>query len=362
MADHLGLLRFDEGYFERIWGGRKLETLFGKALPPGAPVGEAWLISDHPEYESRVVEGPQKGRSLRDLMVAEGPRLLGTRAKPTPFGRFPLLLKLLDAVEVLSVQVHPDDATALRLGEPDAGKTEMWRVFQADPDAVLYCGLEPGVTPERFLAGVKDNTLDRLVRRFPARAGMSIFVNAGTVHAIGAGLVIAEIQQNSNLTYRSYDWGRVDAAGKPRELHIEKSLAATSFDDGHTGPAVPLGYDVPGGRIGVLAACPYFAAHEITVRGRVERDTRSESFHMLLAGTGSAKVQAGQSATTLRPGEATLVPAVEGVYTLEGEATVLEYHVPCVETDILAPLAAAGYSRDAIARIQGLDTAGAGKK
>nr|HPK00742.1 class I mannose-6-phosphate isomerase [Candidatus Hydrogenedentota bacterium] len=223
------ILRFKERYYERVWGGQKLKALFGKPFPDNVPVGEAWLISDHPGDESVIDGGFWKGQTLQALLAADARALLGANARTTPAGRFPLLLKLLDAAESLSVQVHPDDACAERLGEPDVGKTEMWSVLQAEPGSELIYGLKPEVGREAFSNAVANGDIEPLLNRFPVQAGDSVFVSAGTVHAIGAGVVLAEIQQNSDLTYRIHDWGRLDSDGQPRTLHLEKALEAIHF-------------------------------------------------------------------------------------------------------------------------------------
>ena len=158
MGNEIGLLHFDEGYFDRIWGGQRLATLFGKDIPRDRPMGEAWLVSDHAVHVSTVDEGPHAGRTLRDLLKERPESILGTRAQLTVHGRFPLLLKVLDANDVLSVQVHPDDECAKRLDEPDVGKTEMWHVLHADPGSDLICGLDPGVTGETFQRAVRNGS------------------------------------------------------------------------------------------------------------------------------------------------------------------------------------------------------------
>jgi mannose-6-phosphate isomerase len=316
----LGVLRFEEGYIPRIWGGRKLEGLLGKPLPPDGNIGEAWLIADHAVHESVVAEGPHRGRTLHDLVTEHPQALLGRLASPTPFGRFPLLLKLLDAREVLSVQVHPDDACAKRLGEPDAGKTEMWYVLDAEPGSELICGLDPGLAPEAFVDAVRDGSIARRVCRYPVHAGSALLVPAGVVHALGAGVVLAEIQQNSNLTYRLYDWERTDANGVPRSLHVEKALAAIHFGERHPGLA-DCGLRA---RRDVLAACPYFAAERIEVEGVVERLTHGDSFHIVLAVHGAIEVEG----VRLRTGEAALVPAECPLFRVSGTGVFLDYYVP----------------------------------
>ena len=320
------LLRFEEGYFERIWGGEKLKTLFGKPIPPNTPIGEAWLISDHAQCESVVAEGPQRGKTLRALLEEDAARILGAKPRLTVHGRFPLLLKVLDAKDVLSVQVHPDDACAAELGEPDVGKTEMWHVLQSDPGSELICGLSPEVTPETLLASIEDGSIENLMKRFAVREGESVFVSAGTVHAIGAGVVLAEIQQNSDLTYRLYDWRRVDASGKPRALHVEKALRATQFG---SEPAALVAAPEPSESAPVLlASCPHFAAESVPVRGAVERTVNGETFHIALVTAGTVAFSTGGPEMLVEPGEALLIPGCADGFRVTGFGRFLDYYVP----------------------------------
>jgi mannose-6-phosphate isomerase len=226
---------------ERVWGGRKLEQLYHKALPPAVPIGESWEISDRPGDASVIANGPLAGKDLRWLMENEGEALLG--AAPAQNGRFPLLIKILDAREKLSLQVHPPPALAAVLGgEP---KTEMWYVAAAEPGAELYAGLKRGVTRAQFERGIQAGTVAEFFHRLSVQAGDAMFLPSGRVHAIGAGLVIFEIQQNSDTTYRVFDWNRLGLDGKPRPLHIRESLASINFGDFEPSPLAwayqPLG-------------------------------------------------------------------------------------------------------------------------
>ncbi len=346
--DTPGILHFRETYLERIWGGQRLHTLYGKPLPPGASIGEAWMVSDHATCESVVDEGPWAGLSLRRLVQERAKALLGTHAAPTPQGRFPLLLKLLDARDVLSVQVHPDDATARALGEPDVGKTEMWHVLHADAGSELCCGLSPDARAEDFAAAIADGSIEQALVRFPVTPGTSVFVPAGIVHAIGAGIVVAEIQQNSDLTYRLYDWGRVDDAGKARDLHIEKAMRAIHFGSPHAGAAPSLFVETADARHAFHAACRYFAAIETEFQDRVERATGGRSFHLLLGKKGRMSVQAGFATRLLAPGEALLVPGSASSFAVEGTGAFLDYFVPDLQEDIAVPLCRAGHADAAI--------------
>ena len=353
MSERLDLLRFDPGLSERIWGGTKLRDRFGLPTPDEQVIGEAWLVADHAQHESVVSEGPLAGQTLRDIMERHAPALLGPRAKPTVHGRFPLLLKLLDSSQPLSVQVHPDDADAQRMGEPDVGKTEMWHVLHADPGGELICGLQRDVRAETLARAVRDGSVETLMTRFGVEAGTSVFVPAGTVHAVGAGIVLAEIQQNSDLTYRLYDWGRLQPDGTPRELHVDKALEVIHFGSPHAGPARALAYDAQGATRQVLAACRYFAAERVEMSGAMDRPTRGESFHIVLAVAGRLAVEAGAMSPPLRPGQAVLVAAEQTVFRVEGEGTWLDYYVPDLERDIQAPLRQAGHAPEAIARLGG---------
>src|SRR5688572_13030056 len=220
-------LTFKPIFQERIWGGRNLEMLYKKALPPVVRIGESWEISDRDDAQSIVQNGPLGGKTLRWIMERHERELLGTAS--TVNGRFPLLVKILDAEEKLSLQVHPPAHKAAALGG-DA-KTELWYIAEAKPGAELYVGLKSGETRQTFEARIRDGSVADCFHRVPVTKGDAMFLPSGRVHAIGAGLVIFEIQQNSDTTYRVFDWNRKDAAGKPRQLHVQESLECIDFDD-----------------------------------------------------------------------------------------------------------------------------------
>ena len=222
-------LTFEPVFRDYIWGGRRLETLLGRDLPPGI-VAESWDISGHPDSPTRVAAGYWKGRLLPEVMAELGTALVGTHsADMLARGRFPLLVKLLDANQDLSVQVHPDDAYAAVYENGEIGKTEMWYVLHAEPGYALIHGVKPGVTRAAFRAAIERDAIADLLNRVPVSAGDAIDVRAGTVHALLAGAVVAEIQQTSDVTYRVYDWGRVGHDGKPRPLHIDRALEVIDF-------------------------------------------------------------------------------------------------------------------------------------
>jgi mannose-6-phosphate isomerase len=241
-------LTFTPIFTERIWGGRNLESLYGKPLPLGLRVGESWEVSDRPGDESVIANGPLQGRTLRWLMEQCPAALLGPR-DPVP-ARFPLLIKIIDAQDTLSLQVHPPAAVAARLGgEP---KTEMWYEARAEPAAALFAGLKKGVSRAEFERKLAAQTVAECIHRIPVREGDAMFLPSGRVHALGAGIVVFEVQQNSDTTYRVFDWNRVDRDGKARDLHVPQSLASIDFGDfepallprtvaaGHPGAIRPL--------------------------------------------------------------------------------------------------------------------------
>jgi mannose-6-phosphate isomerase len=220
-------LVFEPLFMERIWGGRRLETLLGKHLPPGVRIGEAWEMVDREEAQSVVHEGPFRGWTLHELWCERREQIFGPGLPDSP--RFPLLCKILDAQERLSVQVHPPAEVAPRLGgEP---KTEMWYLLDASLDSDLYAGLKCGVDRAGFEQALHEGRVAELIHSFPIKAGDAMFIPSGRVHAIGAGNLIVEVQQNSDTTYRVFDWNRLGLDGKPRELHVAESVASINFDD-----------------------------------------------------------------------------------------------------------------------------------
>ncbi len=218
---------FEPLFMERVWGGRRLETLLGKRLPPGERIGESWELVDREIAQSVVHDGPLRGATLHELWTQHRDEVFGSRMPDAE--RFPLLFKVLDAQERLSLQVHPPAEVAKRLGgEP---KTEMWYVLDTFLDADIYAGLNHGVTREDFVGALLEGRVADLVHRIPARAGDTLAIPSGRVHAIGDGNLIIEVQQNSDTTYRVFDWNRLGLDGKPRQLHVEESLQSIDFDD-----------------------------------------------------------------------------------------------------------------------------------
>jgi mannose-6-phosphate isomerase len=284
---------FEPLYMERIWGGRRLETLFGKNLPSGATIGEAWELVDRPEAQSVVHYGPLRGKTLNELWSQSRETVFGARYAGAG-DRFPLLVKLLDAEERLSVQVHPPASVAAELkGEP---KTEMWYVAAASEDADLYAGLKRGTTREQFEAALENGKCAALLHRIPTRAGDCIFIPSGRVHAIGSGNVIVEIQQNSDTTYRVFDWNRTGLDGKPRALHVAESMRSIDFAD-----AEPQLQKAEGE---TLVACDYFEVQRWNLDAPREAAPKGD-FAVITCLSGSVRC----GGETYGPGQFFLVPA-----------------------------------------------------
>ncbi len=239
-------LKFRPIYKQRIWGGRKLQEVFGRELPLGEKIGESWELADLPNDKSVIVNGELAGQTLQSA-IGQYPREITGSAGFSP--PFPLLIKLLDAQDVLSVQVHPDPETCERMGKGEP-KTECWYIISAAPGAVIYKGLKKGVIRGQFARAIKDGAVADMLAKVEVRAGECHFLPAGTAHAIGPGLLIAEIQTPSDTTYRVFDWNRVDEAGKPRELHVQEALESIHFD--------MSGDKLPVTTVGRLVQCEYF--------------------------------------------------------------------------------------------------------
>ena len=306
---------FQPIFKQRVWGGRELERLYHKPLPPGLPIGESWEISDRPGDVSVIANGPLAGKDLRWLMEQHAAEVLGG-ASPRR-DRFPLLIKILDAQAKLSLQVHPPAAKAAALGgEP---KTEMWYVAQAVPGAELYVGLKRGVTRAEFESKLKTGAVAECFHRVGVRAGDAMLLPSGRVHALGAGLVIVEIQQNSDTTYRVFDWNRVGLDGKPRELHIPQSLASIDFADFEPS-LLPRTFVQDGARTKrPLVRDPLFTveAHEAGAGASVLLPPKKMQIIALLAGR--MQVCDGPGALPLSAGQFCLVPASVAHVTLRAE-------------------------------------------
>ena len=306
-------MKFEPIYKRRIWGGRKLEEIFGKELPAGEKIGESWELADLPEDKSVVANGELAGMNIREVIEKYPKEITGDEDFPTPF---PLLIKILDAEDVLSVQVHPDQETCKRTGRGEP-KTECWYIISAVPGAVIYKGLKDGVTKEQFARAIEDGTVAETLVKVRVHAGECHFLPAGTAHAIGPGLLIAEIQTPSDTTYRVFDWNRVDDAGNARELHIEQALESIHFDQSND--------ELPVANIGRLVDCEYFKIDKGHQAANCELLLSPGRMKTLIFLSGMGTILGSEAEPVeFRAGDCILVPAAyEGAIRFGGDTQYL---------------------------------------
>jgi mannose-6-phosphate isomerase len=323
------LLRFQPLLRRYLWGGRRLGTMLGKAIGEGDDYAESWEIVDHGEDQSVVINGALQGKTLGELVREQPQALLGKRAADVE--GFPLLLKFLDCNRTLSVQVHPNDEQGAQLEPPDLGKTEAWVVLAANPGSKIYAGLKQGVTSRQLEAAMADGDCERCLHQFDARVGDCIFIPAGTVHALGEGLVIAEIQQASDTTFRLHDWNRVDAAGNSRPLHVQESLLTIDFERGPITPQQPVALGPDRER---LVDCDKFLLDRVILPDAAETTLGGDdSFHLLAVLEGELLIETGKTEIrreTLSAGQSALLPAAAGTARAAavGSVVVLDASLP----------------------------------
>lgn len=313
-------LRFRPLLKRALWGGRRLGDVLHKPISAENDYAESWEIVDHDQDQSVVVGGPWAGRTLGELTAEEGPALLG---RHYPQARFPLLFKFLDCQAKLSVQVHPDDACAALLDPPDLGKTEAWVILDAAPGSLIYAGLNHGIDRAALEREVGRGTCDSALSRFEPQAGDCLMLPAGVVHAPGGGILIAEIQQASDATFRLYDWNRVDASGRPRQLHIEQALDSIDYDYGPARPQTPTPTDDH--QVERLATCEQFILERLLLTEPLTLPA-DERFRILAVVSGSVAI--GDEVLSI--GETCLVPAALTDVTLRpaGQAVLLSAFLP----------------------------------
>lgn len=309
----MGILKLEPSCKDYLWGGRRLIEEYGKTYE-GEVLAETWELSCHPDGPSRIVNGAYAGKTLQEFIDREGKEVLGVHYRR--FRDFPILTKFIDAKDNLSIQVHPDNRYALS-NEEQYGKTEMWYVMDAGENAFLYYGFKQEISTEEFARRIQEDTLLEVLNAVPVQKGDVLFIESGTIHAIGKDILIAEIQQNSNVTYRVYDYGRVGKDGKKRDLHIEKALAVTN--------RVPIVRDKSS--YPHVADCDYFTVDKLNLDGqvmkRLEGSVSEASFASILFLDGNGTISSGSESLPFRKGDSFFLPANTGAYQIEGRCDAL---------------------------------------
>lgn len=306
------ILKLNPVFKDYIWGGTRLRDDFGLKTDIN-PVAEGWMLACHKDGMNTIDGGEYDGKTLESVIKEGGKsKIAGTNSEKYPY--FPVLIKLIDAKDNLSVQVHPDNEYAARV-EHEFGKTEMWYVLDAAPGATLIYGFKNKIGKEEFKQAIESNTLLDVLNVVEVKKGDMFFIEAGTVHAIGKGALIAEIQQNSNSTYRVYDYGRLGKDGKPRELHIQKAIDVSKTEPAKYGTK-PFGKkeEISGGTRQMLTECPLFSVYNYELCGKVELNANEESFNHILVVDGSGKIGGRE----FKKGDSFFVPANYGNYEIEG--------------------------------------------
>jgi mannose-6-phosphate isomerase len=321
-------LRFEPIYQYRLWGGRRLAGLLSAPLPGDGPIGEAWLLSDRDDHPSRVAEGPLKGRTIAQLLKQSPEQVMGTLAGR--FRRFPLLLKFLDAREMLSVQVHPEDTRTDLLPPGETGKTEAWVVLQSGPRSRIYAGLKPGTTEADLRRALANGDVADRLACFAPKSGDAVFLPAGTVHSLGGDIVVFEVQQNSDVTFRLYDWNHVDAkTGKPRALQVDQAVACIDFGKCAGGLVTPVVEATGPVERERLFDCAHFRLSRL--RGDSPFAVGAPGVPtVLVCIEGTGQMENGGATYALVKGDVLLLPACLGacMFQPRGAVNVLEIGIP----------------------------------
>ncbi|MGI6538533.1 MAG: type I phosphomannose isomerase catalytic subunit [Caldicoprobacterales bacterium] len=346
-------LFFHPIYKERVWGGRKLADKYHRKLP-GDRVGESWEIACHKNGMSIVKEGSFKGKKLQELINEYGQDILG-KAVVLEYDKFPLLVKLLDAEDTLSVQVHPDDVYASLNEYGELGKTEMWYIIDAKPGAKLIYGVREGVHREDFRNGIYEGSLEKYLRELEVQKGDVLYIPSGLVHAVGSGILLYEIQQNSDATYRVYDWNRKDSDGKKRELHIDKAIDVIDFDNKNAGYSKMSGLVLQdqGGIRTLYAAGKYFAMEKLSVYSSMNLSMKSRRFQILTCIEGQGNMQYPGGRKKLKAGMSALIPASLSNLIVNGRCTIMRSWVPDRE-NMISCLLSKGFTKEELSKVAGL--------
>ena len=306
---------------DRIWGGEKLHTVLGKQQISDS-IGESWEISNVPDNVSLVSNGGYKGQSLEELIKTYPEDILGSYIVTTFGYQFPLLFKFLDAKEDLSIQLHPNDVLA-RERHDSLGKTEMWYVMQADQGARVVVDFKEGVTQADYLQHLHTKTLPAILNEIPVKKGDAFFIQTGTVHAIGGGVLLAEIQQTSDITYRVYDWDRVDSEGQTRELHVDLALDAINYEK----KQVELSYGKEANQANPIVSCPFFTVNLIPLAEQYKIEKPLDRFYLYVCTEGACELQMDALSCGIKQGQTVLIPASVKNLVATGQATLLEIYI-----------------------------------
>ncbi|HEY6142544.1 MAG TPA: type I phosphomannose isomerase catalytic subunit [Flavobacterium sp.] len=314
-------LQFTPILKERIWGGKKLKTLLNKQIN-SETTGESWEISTVEGDVSIIANGTLTGKSLNDLIDASPEAILGTQVYKRFGKQFPLLFKYLDARKDLSIQVHPNDELAQKRHN-SFGKTEMWYIMQADENARVIVGFKEKSNAKAYVENLENKTLLSILDDVKVKVGDVFFLETGTVHAIGAGVVIAEIQQTSDITYRLYDFDRVDASGNKRELHVDLALDAINYNIVDTHKK----YKKESNQSNAVVDCPYFTTNFLLLDGKISVNKTGETFTAYMCVDGSFEVEYNNSKYQYKKGDTILIPAAMNSFILNGKASILEIYI-----------------------------------
>ena len=313
----MAVLKLTPAFKDYLWGGTRLRDDFQKDCDFDK-IAESWELSCHKDGPSTIANGEFKGLTLSEYIDKAGKSVLGTDCEK--FENFPILIKLIDAKDNLSVQVHPDNEYAQRV-EGEYGKTEMWYIVDCDEGATLLYGFKDTITKDEFAQRIADNTLLEVTNAIPVKKGDVFFIQAGTLHAIGKGILIAEIQQNSNTTYRIYDYGRVGKDGKPRELHVEKAKDVTDLCPAKAYPETPV-EQKDGYTSKLLSSCDYFTTYAVDVDSKAVLEADEKSFLSLLILDGECKITADDTVKA-KKGDSIFVPAGTGKVIVDGKCKAI---------------------------------------
>lgn len=347
-------LKFQAIYKEKIWGGDRLSKLYKRELP-NKSIGESWEIAAHSNGTSIVENGIYQGKSITELIDKYQEKLLGKKIKFIKNKPFPLLIKILDANAKLSVQVHPDNDYAARV-ENELGKTEMWYILEAHPEAKLIYGLKSGTKKEEFAKAIKNGCPEKYLNEVEVEKGDIFYMPSGTIHAIKEGILLAEIQQNSDTTYRVHDWNRLGKDGSPRQLHINRALDVINFQEKSLkAKSIPLIIDYKDYTRSILAACPYFVTEKIQVKNDYQLNLNSDRFYIIMNLQGEGTLTVTEKDYKINSGDTYFLPAKLKNINIKGQLEFLLTYLPDSRDSIISEMEKLGFSKREVNNLAGIN-------